>query len=100
MIARTHAPRRREGKSGRERGGGWRSGEGASAIPRLSFRRRRHHADGHGPARSSDALFSFTCSADLTVPKGLIAFPGSGITGNLVDKARKLGIPVQRVMLT
>lgn len=29
-----------------------------------------------------------------TLPTGLIAFPGSGISGNLVDKARKLGIPV------
>ena len=25
------------------------------------------------------------------LPKGVIAFPGSGITGNLVDKARSLG---------
>ena len=31
------------------------------------------------------------------LPKGVIVFPGSGITGNLVDKARSLGIPVQRV---
>jgi hypothetical protein len=28
------------------------------------------------------------------VPAGVIVFPGSGITGNLADKARKLGIPV------
>jgi hypothetical protein len=28
------------------------------------------------------------------VPKGVIVFPGSGITGNLADKAKKLGIPV------
>ena len=28
------------------------------------------------------------------LPKGVIAFPGSGITGNLVDKARQMGIPV------
>ena len=28
--------------------------------------------------------------------KGLIAFPGSGITENLVDKARQIGIPVYR----
>jgi hypothetical protein len=26
----------------------------------------------------------------------LIAFPGSGISANLADKARKLGIPVWR----
>jgi hypothetical protein len=31
-----------------------------------------------------------------TLPTGLIAFPGSGISANLADKARKLGIPVWR----
>ena len=31
------------------------------------------------------------------VPQGLIATPGTGITENLVDKARKLGITVMRV---
>ena len=30
------------------------------------------------------------------LPKGVIAFPGSDITDNLVDRARQLGIPVQR----
>jgi hypothetical protein len=28
------------------------------------------------------------------VPAGVIVFPGSGITGNLADKAKRLGIPV------
>ena len=32
-----------------------------------------------------------------TVPVGMIACPGNGITENLVDKARKIGIPVMRV---
>lgn len=32
-----------------------------------------------------------------TMPKGIIACPGSGITENLVDKARKLGIPIMRI---
>ena len=32
------------------------------------------------------------------LPKGVIAFPGSGITENLVDRARQLGIPVDRVV--
>ena len=40
------------------------------------------------PFRRNDDLLNL-------LPKGLIAFPGSGITDNLVDKARKLGIPVQ-----
>ena len=38
------------------------------------------------PFRRNDELLNF-------LPKGVIAFPGSGITGNLVDKARQLGIP-------
>ena len=42
------------------------------------------------PFRRNDELLNF-------LPKGVIAFPGSGITGNLVDKARQLGIPVYRV---
>ena len=49
--------------------------------------------DAHGraaPFRRNDELLGL-------LPKGVIAFPGSGITDNLVDKARSLGIPVQRV---
>ncbi len=49
--------------------------------------------DRHGraaPFRRNDDLLNL-------LPKGLIAFPGNGITGNLIDKATKLGIPVQRV---
>ena len=39
------------------------------------------------PFRRNDELLNL-------LPKGVIAFPGSGITDNLVDKAVKLGIPV------
>ena len=42
------------------------------------------------PFRRNDELLNL-------LPKGVIAFPGSGITGNLVDKARQLGIPVLNV---
>ena len=42
------------------------------------------------PFRRNDELLNL-------LPKGVIAFPGSGITGNLVDKARQLGIPVYSV---
>ena len=42
------------------------------------------------PFRRNDDLLNL-------LPKGVIAFPGSGITENLVDKARQLGIPVQRI---
>ena len=46
--------------------------------------------DRHGraaPFRRNEELLNL-------LPKGVIAFPGSGITENLVDLARKLGIPV------
>ncbi len=42
------------------------------------------------PFRRNDELLNL-------LPKGVIAFPGSGITGNLVDKAKQLGIPVMNV---
>ena len=41
------------------------------------------------PFRRNDELLNL-------LPKGLIAFPGNGITENLIDKAVKLGIPVKR----
>ena len=49
--------------------------------------------DAHGraaPFRRNDELLNL-------LPKGVIAFPGSGITDNLVDKAKTLGIPVQKI---
>ncbi len=48
--------------------------------------------DRHGraaPFRRNDELLNL-------LPRGVIAFPGSGITDNLVDKARSLDIPVMR----
>ncbi len=42
------------------------------------------------PFRRNDELLNL-------LPKGIIAFPGSGITDNLIDKATSLGIPVQKV---
>ena len=42
------------------------------------------------PFRRNDELLKL-------MPRGVIAFPGSGITGNLVDKARQLGIPVLKI---
>ena len=46
--------------------------------------------DRHGraaPFRRNEELLNL-------LPKGVIAFPGSGITENLIDRARQLGIPV------
>ena len=45
------------------------------------------------PFRRNDQLLSL-------LPKGVIGFPGSGISENLLDKAVQLGIPVQRVQLS
>ena len=48
--------------------------------------------DRHGraaPFRRNEELLNL-------LPKGVIAFPGSGITENLVDRARQLGIPVMK----
>ena len=42
------------------------------------------------PFRRNDELLNL-------LPKGVITFPGSGITENLIDKARQNGIPVHRV---
>ena len=39
------------------------------------------------PFRRNDEMLNL-------LPKGLIAFEGNGITANLVDKAKALGIPV------
>jgi hypothetical protein len=39
------------------------------------------------PFRRNDDMLS-------VMPAGVIIFPGSGITGNLADKARRFGIPV------
>ncbi len=49
--------------------------------------------DRHGraaPFRRNDELLNL-------LPKGVIAFPGSGIIENLIDKAKQLGIPVDKV---
>ncbi len=42
------------------------------------------------PFRRNDELLSL-------LPKGVIGFPGSGISENLLDKAAQLGIPVKRI---
>ena len=42
------------------------------------------------PFRRNDQLLRL-------LPKGVIGFPGSGISENLLDKAQSLGIPVQRI---
>ena len=59
-------------------------------VHQIVFRPDWKTHDKAAPFRRNDELLNL-------LPKGIIAFPGSGITGNLVDKARRLGIPVHHV---
>lgn len=64
----------------------WAEGRGAAQVV------FRPDWSAHGkaaPFRRNDRLLQ-------EMPQGLIAFPGSGITENLVDKARRLGIRIMR----
>jgi hypothetical protein len=57
----------------------------AQVVFRPDWNRHRNAA----PFKRNDAMLE-------TLPVGVIAFPGSGISSNLIDKARKMGIPVWR----
>ena len=59
-------------------------------VHQIVFRPDWKTHDKAAPFRRNDEMLNL-------LPKGIIAFPGSGITGNLVDKARRLGIPVHHV---
>ena len=61
----------------------------AKGVPQVVFRPDWARHGKAAPFKRNDALLE-------ELPIGLIAFPGSGITANLVDKARKFGIPVMR----
>jgi hypothetical protein len=58
-------------------------------VPQLVFKPDWTRHAKAAPFRRNDQLLA-------TMPKGVIVFPGSGITENLADKARRLGIPVWR----
>ncbi|WP_349437737.1 DUF2493 domain-containing protein [Pararhizobium sp. A13] len=58
-------------------------------VTQISFKPNwKKHAKA-APFRRNDDMLS-------VMPAGVVVFPGSGITGNLADKARRLGIPVWR----
>ncbi|GLS28402.1 Protein of unknown function [Mesorhizobium albiziae] len=58
-------------------------------VPQIAFKPDWNRHAKAAPFRRNDELLS-------VVPAGVIVFPGSGITDNLVDKARRLGIPIWR----
>ena len=58
-------------------------------VTQVAFRPNWNRHAKAAPFKRNDALLA-------AMPIGVVAFPGSGITGNLCDKARTLGIPVWR----
>jgi len=58
-------------------------------VPQVVFKPDWTRHAKAAPFRRNDALLE-------TMPKGVIVFPGSGITENLAEKARRLSLPVWR----
>ena len=58
-------------------------------VPQVVFKPDWTRHKNAAPFKRNDAMLE-------ALPIGIIAFPGSGITDNLTDKARKMGIPVWR----
>ena len=56
-------------------------------VPQIAFRPNWTRHQKAAPFKRNDQLLE-------ALPIGIVAFPGSGISANLCDKARKLGIPV------
>ena len=105
---------------------GGRDADPAAVIARLDQARAKYsdivivHGGGPGVDRiaarwaETNGVHQIVCKPDWTrhgraapfrrndemldlLPRGVIAFPGNGITGNLVDRARQMGIPVLAV---
>jgi hypothetical protein len=58
-------------------------------VPQVVFRPNWARHQKAAPFKRNDQLLD-------AMPIGIVAFPGSGISANLCDKARKLGVPVWR----
>jgi len=56
-------------------------------VPQIAFKPDWTKHTKAAPFKRNDRMLD-------VLPIGVIAFPGSGISANLADKARKLGIPV------
>jgi hypothetical protein len=59
-------------------------------VPHVAFKPDWVKHQKAAPFKRNDAMLE-------ALPIGVIAFPGSGISENLADKARKMGIPVKRI---
>ena len=60
---------------------------GREEVPQVAFRPDFARHRNAAPFKRNDQLLE-------TMPIGAVVFPGSGISDNLVDKARKLDIPI------
>ena len=58
-------------------------------VPQVAFKPDWTRHKNAAPFKRNDAMLE-------TLPIGVVVFPGSGISQNLADKARKIGIPVMR----
>ena len=56
-------------------------------VPQVAFKPDWTRHRNAAPFKRNDQLLE-------TLPIGVVVFPGSGISDNLADKARKLGIPL------
>ncbi|MFX6330989.1 DUF2493 domain-containing protein, partial [Acinetobacter baumannii] len=56
-------------------------------VPQIAFKPDWTRHNKAAPFKRNDAMLE-------TLPIGVMVVPGSGIQGNLADKARRLGIPV------
>ena len=56
-------------------------------VPQVVFKPDWTREGRAAPFKRNDRLLE-------ALPIGVVAFPGSGISANLADKAKKLGIPV------
>lgn len=61
----------------------------ARKVPQIVFKPNWTRHQKAAPFKRNDQLLE-------ALPIGVVAFPGSGISANLCDKAKKLGIPVWR----
>ncbi|HKG76532.1 MAG TPA: DUF2493 domain-containing protein, partial [Beijerinckiaceae bacterium] len=59
-------------------------------VPHVAFKPDWARHAKAAPFKRNDEILT-------AMPIGVIAFPGSGISENLADKARQMGIPVQRI---
>ena len=60
----------------------------------MTARSRRSPSGRTGPGTPKPPRSSATTRCSTVLPLGVIVFPGSGISDNLADKAKTLGIPL------